>query len=132
MKLRGKKYLAFAGIIEVIIGVVSFALTFWLLSQTDNAITVIGIPVAKDALWTLVLVYGIAAFQILAGVIGVVCAGSIKHYKVCYFFGICLILIATASLTQVDFSLNTILVNALNLVVPIAYLYGAMLNNQKA
>lgn len=132
MKARGSRILKITSILEIIIGVVSLAMTFWILSSKGDTHLMIGVDIGKAALWTLVLIYGIAAFQILAGIVGFVLSNKPEKYKVCYFFGMGLILIEMYSYINLDYTMANILIRLACTIVPAYYLYGALKNKENA
>lgn len=128
---RGKHYLRITGILEILIGVGSFALIFWILNQDIKEFVGIEFNMAEKALWSLVLIYGTAAFQILAGIVGFLLAGNVRDYKLHYFFGMTLILLGMGSIINTgSFDMASIMRNVLVLLVPSYYLFGAMKNKQ--
>ena len=132
MKTKGGTYLKIFGFLEVLIGGAAFAMILWMLSQDPKSFNIFGIEIVKDALWTLVIMYAIAGFQILAGILAIVFSKSLKHANLLKFFGFVLIVIQVASLGTGNLDMTAIIANTATLIVPTFYLYGAILNsNQK-
>lgn len=128
MRAKGKNYLIFTGLFEIIIGVGSILLTLWILSQDISNIPV-DMNLAGAGLWELAFIYGTSAFQILAGIVALFVANKPRHYKVCYILGLILILLAARNIVT-DLNMTTILTNTIHLLGPVFYFYGATLNKQ--
>lgn len=128
MQAKGKTILRITGILEILIGIGSLAMIFWILSSNEG--TILGIEVAKSALLDLVMIYGRAGIQIIAGIAAIMFAGNARKYKVLYFFGMLMILMEIYPYYHMEYSITNILSSILCTIVPAYYLWGAMKNKQ--
>lgn len=129
MKLKGSKYLKVTGFLEILVGIASLAMIFWILKENPTEYNVFGSNV-KDTLWVLVLIYAMAGFKILAGILGMIFSNNEKASLFLEIVGMILILIGISSIGQYDFTIRNVIVNIVVLILPAYYLYGAMLNNK--
>lgn len=128
MVAKGKNYLMFAGLFEILVGAATFILTFAMLQNGTGGISPTEAQGAS-ALWTLVIIYATAGFQLVAGIIAVVLANKPKNYKVCYVISALLIVCAYGNFTS-DISLQNFIFNTISLLGPAYYFYGALLNKK--
>lgn len=136
MKLRGKKFIVFSSILEILMGIGSIAFILWILAQDAGSYSFYGVDatnLVKDSLWALILIYAASGFQILAGIVGLIGAGKPKMADVCRFFGLVLILIQVFNFSHGHGNLDvtSMIVNTLLLIAPVYYYYGAMLNKKE-
>ena len=123
----GTKYLRVASIIQIILGAASILLTHYLVGNGDVSIAGISAP---EALGALILAYGMAAFQILAGIIGLMMADKKSLFTV--FLGILLFLPQLAHFFNIKGNIGMILVNIVALAIPYLYLHNAWKNFKEA
>lgn len=119
----GTKNLRIASVLEIIMGAASLFLTHYLVGHGDA--TVAGIS-APTALGLLVAAYGLAIFQILAGIFGLMMAD--KKSLLTVFFGVALFIPQLAHFFNMKGSIGMILANIVVLVIPYLYLNSAYKN----
>lgn len=131
MKAKGSSYLKVTGVLEILFGAVSIAMTLWILSQDPADFNVYGFDV-KETLWTLVLIYGTAAVQIISGLIGITFSNKLQKATLCQAFGIILIVMQISYFGRHDGGAQNVIANILGLVVPCFYYFGAVLNKRQS
>ena len=119
----GTKYLRVASVIQIILGAASMLLTHYLVGNGDASIAGISAP---EALGALILAYGMAVFQILAGIIGLMAADKKSLFTV--FLGILLFIPQLAHFCSIKGNIGMILVNVIALAIPYLYLHNAWKN----
>ena len=119
----GTKYLRVASVIQIILGAASILLTHYLVGNGDVSIAGISAP---EALGALILAYGMAVFQILAGLIGLMMADKKSLFTV--FLGILLFLPQLVHFFNIKGNIGMILVNVVALAIPYLYLHNAWKN----
>ena len=119
----GTKNLRIASIIEIILGAASILLTHYLVGAGDAAVAGISAP---TALGFLMLAYGMAAFQVFAGLIGLMMAD--KKSAVTVVLGILLFLPQLAHFFNIKGNIGVILLNVIALAIPYYYLHSAYKN----
>ena len=125
MKKNGSKILIAAGSIEIIIGILSIFLIRYLLERGDT-VNILSYEVGKKALSGLIILYGVSALRIIAGLIG-----TLLHSKkavLTIILGIILIIIQGVEIIIGDLNITSIIVDVLFILIPCFYLYGAMIN----
>lgn len=130
MKTDGNRFLKVTGVLEILFGVASIAMILWVLSQNPADFQVYGFN-ASDTLWTLVLIYGTAAIQIIAGVIGLLFSNNLKKAVLCQTFGIVLIVMQISCFGRYDTNAGSIVTNIISLIVPFLYYHGAAANKRQ-
>ena len=125
MKKKGSKILIAAGIIEIIVGVVSILLIRYLLGRGDT-VNILSYEVGKDALKGLIILYGVAALRIASGLAGTLLSN--KKSVVTIILGILLIVIQGVEILIGDLEVTSIVVDVLFILIPCFYLYGALAN----
>lgn len=58
----------------------------WILKENPDQYMIYGTAttdLAKDAMWSLVLIYGISVFQIIVGLVGIILSSNSKKAIVC-------------------------------------------------
>ena len=130
MKTKGYIYLKIAGVVEACLGIATIRLALVLLSNDPNGLVdLTGINVA-NTLWSLVWLYGFSAFQVIAGLVGAIHANKTHKAGVCIVLGILLIVghfitLSTGNLSGVD---ATGIIQYTQIIIPVAYLIGAVVN----
>lgn len=128
-RARGKSLLRITGILELLFGATMLALTLYVMSLDESSIIkILGKDPNLMTFVQLACVYAQAGVQIIAGIVGIMFANSIKHHKICMFFGYLLILICAANFIHIEYNVQTIATQSLSLIVPVFYLLGAIKN----
>lgn len=120
---KGTKHLRIASIIQIIIGIIGILITYYLIGEATIDID------AKKALGILILTYASYAFQIIAGLFGLILAKKNSLFTV--LLGL---LLFTSQLIQFIHTNNNILyiiINIVMLIFPYYYLHNAYLNFKK-
>ena len=120
---KGTKHLRIASIIQIIIGIIGILITYYLIGEATIDID------AKKALGILILTYASYAFQIIAGLFGLILAKKKSLFTV--LLGL---LLFTSQLIQFIHTNNNILyiiINIVMLIFPYYYLHNAYLNFKK-
>ena len=120
------KHLRIASIIQMILGVVSIALTYFLVGElTSEDLVIAGIS-GKEAIGILFATYAGAAFQIIAGIFGLLL--SKKKSIITVIFGILLFIPQLLTFIHLDGNVLLIIVNIVLLLIPYYYLHNAYKN----
>ena len=123
---NGTKHLRIASIIQMILGVVSIALTYFLVGKlTSEDLVIAGIS-GKEAIGILFATYAGAAFQIIAGIFGLLL--SKKKSIITVIFGILLFIPQLLTFIHLDGNVLLIIVNIVLLLIPYYYLHNAYKN----
>ena len=123
----GTKHLRIASVIQIILGIASIALTYFLVgSLTSKDLVVAAGITGKEALGILVATYAGAAFQVIAGIFGLLL--SKKKSIITVIFGIILFIPQLLSFIHLDGNILLIIVNVLLLLIPYYYLHNAYKN----
>lgn len=127
---KGKWYIRFGGIIEILIGVVEVALMLGILSQ-DHVSFMVSENVAIDAMMTIVTVYGLAAVRVIFGFVAVMHSSKVEKANIVLW---CSGIIMAAVLLGTSFSADTYnsAVGYVSLVLPAMMMFGAQLNKKSA
>lgn len=123
-KSNGRSWLLFAGIAEIIIGALSLFLIFSLLTSGEGGNVLHSIEVYQEALWNLVLLYGLCAFKIIAGALAVIFSNKPSKNMLLTVLGGLLMLAAFTSMSHGN-SATDWAINFFTLLVPCLYVYGA-------
>ena len=122
----GTKHLRIASVIQIILGIASIALTYFLVgSLTSKDLVVAGIT-GKEALGILVATYAGAAFQVIAGIFGLLL--SKKKSIITVIFCIIIFIPQLLSFIHLDGNILLIIVNVILLLIPYYYLHNAYKN----
>ena len=127
MKDSGEKILKTTGALEVIIGITSIVLIVLLL-KNNSGFHIFSEEVGKNALWSLILLYGFAGLRILAGIFAIAFAKSRKHIGLLMFFGILLVVIQAFNIITGELSPISIIIDVIIMLIPVYYIYGVYLN----
>ena len=119
----GTKHLRIASAIQIILGLCSILLTYFLIGQGD--ISNSGIS-AEHALLTLILTYCGHAFQILAGLFGLLLSKKKSLFTV--ILGVLLFIPQLITFIHVKNDIALIIINAILLAIPYYYLHNAYKN----
>lgn len=131
MKTKGHIYLKVSGIFEIIIGAATLALVFWLLSlDPSKYVEISGIDV-KAALSSLMWIYISAGAQVIGGFIGVISANKPERANLCKTIGCILVIVHFIGPGRFQSESFSIVSQYITLVIPCAYVLGAMLNAKK-
>lgn len=120
---KGTKMLRIASLLQIIFGVVYFFLARFLLGEGEIRL---GNLSGEDALMIVLISYGGCAFQVLAGLIGLVFANKKSFFTV--LLGILLFIPVLANFLKTEGNVVTIIITAVTLVFPYLYLHGAWKN----
>ncbi len=119
----GTKHLRIAGVIQIILGIVGILFIRFLLQNGDaSAVGVTG----QTAIGLLVLSYAAYAFQIFAGIMGILKANKKSLFTV--ILGVLLFVPQLITFLHVNGDILLILVNAVLLAIPYYYLHNAYKN----
>ena len=119
----GTKHLRIASVIQILLGAGSAVATYFLIGAGDVAVA--GLDPEK-ALGILVLTYGGQAFQVLAGLLGLLL--SKKKSLLTVILGVLLFVPQLIAFLHVKNDIALILVNVVLLAVPYYYLHNAYKN----
>ncbi len=123
---NGTKHLRIASMIQMILGLASIALTYFLVGElTSEDLVIAGIS-GKEAIGILFATYAGAAFQIIAGIFGLLL--SKKKSIVTVIFGILLFIPQLLTFIHLDGNVLLIIVNIVLLLIPYYYLHNAYKN----
>ena len=119
----GTKMLRVASLLQIIFGVGYFFLARFLLGEGE---VVLGDMSGEDALMTVLISYGGCAFQVIAGLLGLVLSNRKSLLTV--ILGIALFIPVLANFLQTQGDVVTIIITAVTLVFPYLYLHAAWKN----
>ena len=119
----GTKHLRIASAIQIILGLCGILLTYFLIGQGD--ISNSGIS-AEHALLTLILTYCGHAFQILAGLFGLLLSKKKSLFTV--ILGVLLFIPQLITFIHVKNDIALIIINVILLAIPYYYLHNAYKN----
>lgn len=119
---NGTKYLRMASVLQILLGAASILLTHYLVGG-DASVAGISAP---DGLLYLMLAYGMGAFQIVAGIIGLMNAN--KKSLLAVILGVLLFLPQLAHFFSIKGNIGLILINIVALAIPYFYLHSAYKN----
>ena len=123
--LKGSKLLKIAGILELIIGVGTLIITWFIVGSADMS-SVVNDDIAANVLLLIVVVYGIHIFEALAGLIGIIKAN--KKSVLTFVLGVILFFGNLVEFFTHDQDTIQIVIHAVTLIVPYLYLHGAFMN----
>ena len=123
--MRGIKFLKTASILEIVIGLASLLMAWFIVGKGDFS-DLLKEGFASQIFLSILLVYGIHIFEILAGVIGL--TKSSKKSVFVLILGIILFGINLVEFFTFDNDMIAIIIHAVSLVVPYFYLHGAYMN----
>ena len=118
--MTNQKKMRTVSLLEIIMGVTSVLLTYFLLSKGDAGTAGLSGEKAMDAL---IMAYGMAAFQIFAGIVGMIRAGKKSRFTV--LLGILLFIPALAHFFNAQGRIAVIVLNAVFLAIPYLYMHTA-------
>lgn len=119
----GTKHLRIASVIQIIVGIIGLISTYLLIGSGD--VTVTGIEPNK-ALGVLVLTYAGYAFQIFAGLMGLILANKKSIFTI--ILGVFLFVPCLVFFLHLDGNVGMIIINIVTLVIPYYYLHNAYKN----
>lgn len=119
----GTKNLRVASVLELVMGAASLFLTHYLVGNGDVSVAGISAP---TALGLLIAAYGLAVFQILAGIFGLMMAD--KKSMLTVILGVILFIPQLAHFLNIKGSIGMIIANIVLLVIPYLYLNSACKN----
>ena len=120
---KGTKHLRIASIIQIIIGIIGILITYYLIGEATIDID------AKKALGILILTYASYAFQIIAGLFGLILAKKKSLFTV--LLGLLLFTSQLIQFIHTDNNILYIIINIVMLIFPYYYLHNAYLNFKK-
>ena len=120
---KGTKHLRIASIIQIIIGIIGILITYYLIGEATIDID------AKKALGILILTYASYAFQIIAGLFGLILAKKKSLFTV--LLGLLLFTSQLIQFIHADNNILYIIINIVMLIFPYYYLHNAYLNFKK-
>lgn len=119
----GSKHLRIASVIQILLGVISIISTYFLIGEADIEATGIS---AEHALIILIATYCGAAFQVLAGIIGLLLSN--KKSILTVLCGILLFIPQLITFLHVQDNIVMIIINIVFLAIPYFYLHNAYKN----
>lgn len=119
----GSKHLRIASVIQILLGVISIISTYFLIGEADIEATGIS---AEHALTILIATYCGAAFQVLAGIIGLLLSN--KKSILTVLCGILLFIPQLITFLHVQDNIVMIIINIVFLAIPYYYLHNAYKN----
>ena len=130
MKTKGHIYLRIAGVVEAFLGISSIAVALVLLSKDPTGLVDLGGINVSNTLWSLVWLYAFSGFQVIAGLVGTFSANNARKAGLCTFLGVLLVVghIVTLATGNLSGEAATGIVQYVQVVIPVAYLVGAILN----
>ena len=123
---KGTKHLRIASIIQIILGIGTIALAYFLLDKGDLLASGIS---GEQAFKELMLTYGASAFQIIAGLFGLILAKKKSLFTV--ILGLLLFIPQLIQFIHTDNNIPFIIVNIVFLIFPYYYLHSAYKNFKK-
>lgn len=117
---NSKRNMRIAGIIQIVLGIGTILLTYFLMAKGDASAAGLS---AKKSLAILVMTYGCAGFQILAGLIGAAKAG--KKSLLTVVLGVILFIPQLWNFYSADGKISLIIVNIILLAIPYFYMSSA-------
>ena len=119
----GTKHLRIASVLQIVLGVSSILLTYFLTGEADETTILVS---GEEALWALVTAYAGGGFQVLAGLIGLVLAK--KKSILTVILGVILFIPQLLYFMHLDGNIGLIVFNIILLVIPYYYLHNAWKN----
>lgn len=119
----GTKHLRIASVIQIIAGIIGLVSTYFLIGAGD--VTLTGIE-PNRALGILVLTYAGYAFQIFAGIFGLILANKKSIFTI--ILGVLLFVPCLVFFLHLDGSIWLIIANIITLAIPYYYLHNAYKN----
>lgn len=123
-KSNGRLALLVAGIGEIIIGVGTVIFIRFLLSANEGTQFIHNLNIAEQALLEMVLLYGLCAFKVIAGLVAVIFANKPEKYTILTILAGLLVVFSVSSLSHTG-TAEAWMFNAISLLVPSIYMYGA-------
>ena len=123
---KGTKHLRIASVIQIILGIGTIAIAYFLLDKGDVLATGIS---GEQAFKELMLTYAASAFQIVAGLFGLILANKKSLFTV--ILGLLLFIPQLILFIHTDDSIPLIIVNIVFLIFPYYYLHNACKNFKK-
>lgn len=121
--MSGTKHLRIASLIIIILGLASIILTYFLAGEVDSTnLTVSG----EEALKQIIISYCLGAFQVFAGLFGLILSKKKSLFTV--ILGLLLFLPALINFINLDDNITLIVVNIITLIIPYYYLHNAYKN----
>ena len=119
----GTKHLRIASVLQIVLGVSSILLTYFLAGEADETTILVS---GEEALWALVTAYAGGWFQVLAGLIGLALAK--KKSILAVILGVILFIPQLLYFMHLDGNIGLIVFNIILLVIPYYYLHNAWKN----
>lgn len=119
----GTKHLRIASVLQIVLGVSSILLTYFLAGEADETTILVS---GEEALWALVTAYAGGGFQVLAGLIGLALAK--KKSILTVILGVILFISQLLYFMHLDGNIGLIIFNIILLVIPYYYLHNAWKN----
>lgn len=118
-----KGNLKIASIIQIVLGILSIVAIRLLLKYGDVSSAKME---GTEALKVLIITYGGVAFQILAGIIGLILAN--KKSIITVILGVLLFIPQALNFNHLSGDMVYMIINAILLLIPLYYLYSAHMN----
>ena len=119
----GTKHLRIASVLQIVLGVSSILLTYFLAGEADETTILVS---GEEALWALVTAYAGGWFQVLAGLI---CLALAKKKSILtVILGVILFIPQLLYFMHLDGNIGLIVFNIILLVIPYYYLHNAWKN----
>ena len=119
----GTKHLRIASVLQIVLGVSSILLTYFLAGEADETTILVS---GEEALWALVTAYAGGWFQVLVGLIGLALAK--KKSILTVILGVILFTPQLLYFMHLDGNIGLIVFNIILLVIPYYYLHNAWKN----
>ena len=119
----GTKHLRIASVLQIVLGVSSILLTYFLAGEADETTILVS---GEEALWALVTAYAGGGFQVLAWLIGLALAK--KKSILTVILGVILFIPQLLYFMHLDGNIGLIVFNIILLVIPYYYLHNAWKN----
>ena len=119
----GTKHLRIASVLQIVLGVSSILLTYFLAGEADETTILVS---GEEGLWALVTAYAGGGFQVLAWLIGLALAK--KKSILTVILGVILFIPQLLYFMHLDGNIGLIVFNIILLVIPYYYLHNAWKN----
>lgn len=129
MHAKGKVTLKTSATIILLFGILEIFITTWSLIQHSSN-NILGFELAKSSTGILMLVFLTASLHIIGGIIGILFADKPQKANICFFLGLCFILIAGSSTLGMKFTTKEMYTALISILVPVFYTAGALQNKQ--
>lgn len=123
----GTKHLRIASAIQIVLGITTILATYLLIGEADETMITMA---PEKALGILVMTYASGFFQIFSGIAGLCLAN--KKSIITVILGAVLFIPQHAMYTYAGYSISTIILNGLMMLLPYYYWHNAYMNYKEA